>query len=405
MKTGTNLQQMVWQLQKQETVAKDYTLSAPLVSMEMGLPLPQIPTDSQALDELLQSVATDFDGQPMVGPGVMPVTDEPVQRIPLIQIDGGRILQGNRIFHQQLASQLSIPYTYYQRQFRQHPEDLAKSVNSWLQDTEVVRNVERPVHGKRTVRTLGNIGRAFLSQRYRRLDNYPLIMACMTHLFELGITEEDVVSCMVTDQKMYLKVVTPKLEGDVGKGDIVQAGLEITNSEVGRGALSVRPLVFRLVCLNGAVMADTGLRKTHIGSSQMGDEENGWEIYSDETMKLADQAFFAEVGDVIAHTLSEEVFDLNLEKMRAANSDEIVTEIPTVVERMATTYQFSESEQDTILSNFIGGKTNTRWGMANAVTLSSQSDDISYERASEMERIGGKIIEDDNTWHGIALIN
>ena len=405
MKKGTVLQDMVWQLQKQDTQARDHTLSAPLIKMAMGYPLAPVETEYEALDKLLRNVATDFDGQPMIGPGQTMkdyMVPDQLPEMPLMVLDDGRFVQPNRVFHNQLASELRIPYEYYKRQWNSHPEDLANSVNSWLQDSHVVKGVEKPVHGRRTVRTLGNTARAFVSSRYRRLDNYPLMMACMQHLFDLGVTHDNVVSCQVTDQRMYLKVVTPKLEGDVGKGDIVQAGLEITNSEVGRGALSVKPLIFRLICLNGAVMGDHGLKKTHLGKAEMGDEANNWEVYCDETKKKSDEALFAQVGDVVKHTLSEDVFGMELEKIRAANNDEIAVEPMVAVERVANTYQFSESEQKDILTNFLGGGAPTRWNMANAVTLASQSESVSYERASELERVGGKIIEDDNVWQGVA---
>jgi len=42
---------------------------------------------------------------------------------------------------------------------------------------------------------------------------------------------------------MYLKVVTPRLEFEVAPGDIVHAGIVVTNSEVGCGTLSVQPLL------------------------------------------------------------------------------------------------------------------------------------------------------------------
>jgi hypothetical protein len=398
---------MVWQLQKQDTVARDFTTHAPLVEMILGNPLPPVETEYDALDSLLRNIATDFGGQPMLGPGQTSeewhrMMEQPANRaVPLVTIDGGEEFQPNRVFHNQMATELRIPYDYYKRQWLSHPEDLVKSMNSWLTDMETVNNVERPVHGRRTVRTMGNTARAFVSHKYRRLDNYPLMMACMQHLFDLGVTNDNVVSCNVTDQKMYIKVVTPKLEGEVKVGDLVQAGIEISNSEVGRGALAVKPLLFRLVCMNGSVMSERGLRKTHIGKSQMGDEDNGWEIYSDETMKLADQALFAEVGDVVKHTLSEEVFDLELDKARAAATQEVTAEPMKVVEKAASNLQFSEAEQTSILENFMGGE-KTRWGMVNAITATSQDEDISYERASEMEKIGGQVLEDDNIWNGIV---
>jgi len=396
MKQGTTLQDMIWGLQGQQHVAADYTLGAPLLSYDMAGPLPVMETDSDALNGLLAHIATDLDGQPIVG-------EEP--RSPHLVLDGDKVLRPNRVFHQQMATQLGIPYQYYRRQHHAHPDDLCRDVNSWLQDTEVVKNVERPVHGNRTVRTMGNTARAFLSQKYRRLDNYPLLLSVLGRLGDMGVDQENILSCNVTDRKMYLKIVTPKLEGDIGKGDIVQAGLEVTNSEVGQGSLAVKPLIYRLVCLNGLVLADgdgDGIRKTHIGRSQAGDESNGWEIYSDDTMQKADSAFFAQVGDVVEHTLSEEVFNMKLDKIRDANSDEVRVEVPKVVEQLSSTYRFTETEEDKVLNNFITGQNLTRWGMANAVTLASQDEDVTYERAAEMERIGGQIIEDITNWNQVA---
>lgn len=413
MKKGIAMKELAHELiaSQESGLAVDRTLSAPLIAMTMGEPLPPVETEYEALDSLLSRIATDFDGNPMVGP-VIPIEQmieneeaQRIPRIPLINVDNGTaILQPNRVFHNQLANELRIPYEYYKRQYASHPDDLVRSVNSWLQDTEVVRNTRKPVHGVRTIRSLGNVARAFVSNKYRTLDNLPLLMAVMNHLANLDVTEENVVSCYLNDQKMFVKVVTPKLEGEVEKGDIVQAGVEISNSEVGRGSLSVKPLIYRLICLNGAVMEDKGIRKVHIGRAQMGEETNGWEVYSDETRRKADEAFFAEVGDVIKHTLSEEVFDMELQKIRAANSDEIAVEPTVAVERVANTYQFSEDEQTAIMNNFMRESKPTRWAMANAVTLASQKDEVSYERATEMERIGGQIIEDDSTWKGIVRL-
>ena len=52
-------------------------------------------------------------------------------------------------------------------------------------------------------------------------------------------------SCEVTENRLYLKVVNHRLEMEVRKGDIVQAGVMISNSEVGLGAVSIQPLVLR----------------------------------------------------------------------------------------------------------------------------------------------------------------
>lgn len=41
-------------------------------------------------------------------------------------------------------------------------------------------------------------------------------------------------SCEVTDSRMYLKVVTSRVQFELAPGDVVHAGVVISNSETGR---------------------------------------------------------------------------------------------------------------------------------------------------------------------------
>lgn len=59
---------------------------------------------------------------------------------------------------------------------------------------------------------------------------------------------------------------------EVRKGDIVQAGVMISNSEVGLGAVSIQPLVYRLVCTNNSdvlVISDVNLITLYISDFTM----------------------------------------------------------------------------------------------------------------------------------------
>ena len=69
------------------------------------------------------------------------------------------------IAHRQIADRLNIPYKYYERMRLDYPALLDKNVNGWL-----LKNPER-----RMLRTLDGKLRAFLSDRYRRLDNLELV--------------------------------------------------------------------------------------------------------------------------------------------------------------------------------------------------------------------------------------
>ena len=54
-------------------------------------------------------------------------------------------------------------------------------------------------------------------------------------------------SYQITESRMYIKAVNPRLQAEVSPGDIVQAGVIISNSEVGLGSVSIQPLIL-LMC-------------------------------------------------------------------------------------------------------------------------------------------------------------
>ena len=139
----------------------------------------------------------------------------------------------------QLAEKLKIPFAYFERMRADQPELLDRNVNTWLQAKDE----------RRLIRTLDGQVRAVLSDRYRRLDNYDLAENVLPILQRLPDARFE--SVELPEKKIYIKVVPPRLVYELAPGDIVQAGVVITNSEVGQGTLSVQPLVYRLICLNG----------------------------------------------------------------------------------------------------------------------------------------------------------
>lgn len=87
----------------------------------------------------------------------------------------------------------------------------------------------------------GRVARALLSDRYRRIDNMEIASAVLP-LFA-GSDQYEVISSEVTENRMYLKILSRRLEMEVVPGDYVQAGVVISNSEVGLGSVNVQPLV------------------------------------------------------------------------------------------------------------------------------------------------------------------
>jgi hypothetical protein len=185
---------------------------------------------------------------------------------------------------------------------------------------------------------------------------------------------------------MYIKVVNPRLEAEVQTGDIVQAGIIISNSEVGLGSVSVMPLAYRLVCLNGMIVNDLGQRKYHAGREL----EESWELYSDETLQAEDNAFMLKLADIVRAAVDEARFTSVVDKLREAVDIRITASVPQVVELTAKQYGLTQSEGNDVLQHLISGGDLSRYGLSNAVTRASQ-DVQDYDRATALEGVGWQI--------------
>lgn len=280
----------------------------------------------------------------------------------------------------QLAEKLKIPYAYFERMRTDQPALLDRNVNTWLQSEE---------SDKRLIRTLDGKVRAVLSDRYRRLDNFDLAEHVLPILQRLP--EAKFESVELTDTRMYLKVVTPRVTYEIAPGDIVQAGVIITNSEVGCGTLSVQPLVFRLVCKNGLIASDRALRKTHVGRILESADESVV-VFKDDTLRADDQAFFLKVRDVVEAAVSDATFRLVAEKMQRTMGIQISGDPVKSVEVLANRYSLNDAERAGVLRHLIIDGDLSGYGLVNAVTGYSQEVE-DYDRATEFEALGGKLIE------------
>ena len=81
----------------------------------------------------------------------------------------------NENAHAQISARLGIPYRYYQRMQKETPDLLDNNINTWLEKTPE----------RRMIRVLDGNVRAFLSDRYRRLDNLELCAAVLPVIKEM----------------------------------------------------------------------------------------------------------------------------------------------------------------------------------------------------------------------------
>ena len=285
----------------------------------------------------------------------------------------------NDIAHRQIGQHLKIPALYYDRMKSEYPELLVQNVNGWF---------SRTPDTKRMLRTMDGTARALLSDRYRRIDNFEVASAVLPIIS--GMDGASVESCELTDSRMYLKVVNPRVTAEVKKGDIVQAGIIISNSEVGMGSVNVSPLVYRLVCSNGMIAQDGAVRKYHVGRANEGGED--FSIYRSETIEADDKAFLMKLEDSVKAAVDQARFAAIVDKMREATEATMEAKmVPQVVELASKEYGITEAEGKGILGHLIAGGDLSLYGLANAVTRQAQ-DVESYDRSTELEVTGYKII-------------
>ena len=285
------------------------------------------------------------------------------------------------LFHRQMGSTLGIPAKYYDQMRIQKPELLAQNVNTWLGDREQNYMIRSMDYG------YGRVARALLSDRYRRIDNLEIATAVLP-LFA-GKQEMEVVSCEVTENRLHIKIVNHKLEMAVVPGDYVQAGVAISNSEVGLGAVSVQPLVYRLVCTNGMCVNGFGERKAHVGRAAKAMEDS-FTIYSEETQIAEDKAFMLKLRDATLAAIEESRFAQVVGRLQESTQAKITGRVQDVVELTGKAYDLNRYEQDNILNYLIQGGDLSLYGLSNAITRASQ-DVENYDRATSLEGIGWQV--------------
>jgi hypothetical protein len=296
--------------------------------------------------------------------------------------------------HRQIADHLSIPWRYYDR----------------LRETDALRelfdrNVNTLLHHdpkRRMIRTLDGQARAFLSDGYRRLDNYELAQVLLPILGE--ISDLQIGSCELDDKRLYIKAFTPRVSGQVKVGEEVCAGVFISNSEVGAGKFRVEPFIYTLACTNGMVVPRSlaeAISRIHVGR-RVQQEEGSLRVFRDETLQADDRAFFMAAADVVRAAVDEVRFRELVEAMKAAAEDREVERPAAAVERLAKTESLSDGERDDVLTHLARGGDLSRWGVLSAVTRAAE-DRESYERATELEELGGKLLAySPAQWAGIA---
>ena len=275
--------------------------------------------------------------------------------------------------HRQLAEKLNIPIKYYQRMNDQgHHVLLASNINEWMPSKE-----------RRMLRLLDGKCRAMLSDKFQPIDNFMVAREAYNKFEQVGLTEENIDSCHLTETHMYLRATVPWMRHEIAKGDVLKQGIIISNSEVGASAFRCEPFLWRQVCSNGLI-APSALTRVHLGARR-----DAGELFSDETHALEHNLIVSKIHDLIERTFDNENFEAWVANLKAANENEISS--PTeAIDNFAKLYGIKDNTKDTILDNFVKEGNPSQWGFINSITATARDFDDAGAQV-ELERIAGQV--------------
>lgn len=292
----------------------------------------------------------------------------------------------------QICQRSGIPKAYVDKMRGDNAELLATNINWWWQHKSEKRMLRTLVNGQHQAR-------AFLSERYRPLDNFDLAEVVLPRLADAGC---EVLSSQITETRLYIQAATPKMQLDLNKlkssgvklrdVDPVQAGIVVSNSEVGAGSVRIEEMLYRLTCFNGMITGHS-VRRYHVGKgrSEFAELEEAAQYFTDATRSLDDRAFWAKVTDVV-----DSVFNMGrFTNLAQKFADTAAIQLPSPTDAVQTVterFQLSEGESKGVLDHLIAGGDNSLFGLVNAVTRTAE-DAERYDRAVDLERMGGAIVE------------
>jgi hypothetical protein len=239
--------------------------------------------------------------------------------------------------------------------------------------------------------------RAVLSNKYKAYDNLDALTAVLEGMAAAGIGPEGIDRVELSDNRLYVFVQAPGVEvaaremtanyrspwgegfirrqgnREIGSGEempLVRAGFVVTNSEVGSGALNIKPMAIFLACYNGwQVDFLAKVKKVHMGARNLDEGVVNW---SSETLKIANDLVKSQTKDAVETYLSKEFLQQAVDELTKSATVEI-TKPEQTIKTVTRELVYTKAEQEGIFAMFIKGGQLTSGGVGQAVTAYAQT--------------------------------
>lgn len=346
-----------------------------------------------------------------------------------LAMNGGSGTYGilDHVHDQICAKEFKVGARYYKRLLAEAKELLCTNLNHWLSEAPETN---------RLVRFDGTDIRAFLSNRYRPLDNLDILTQAVrviqgldgkegeeqpwargsvcfgwtitpTHMNVLLANPKMVVDLNHLDRGVQAGTfdfaawkdgahswLRPELGGNGGNGGnggshLVCPVARVKNSETGHGGLNVFGGGLESACANAAWNA-RNFAQVHLGKTL---EES--DVDSEGTIRKMNELIYSRVADAVRAVFDPAMFLAQCEKFVGLRK-EILPDVKDAVNRIVKIPGMTEGIRDEILASYrpVDERVETVFDLQRAVTHAAHAfREGDSEKAFSLEELGGKMIE------------
>ena len=300
-------------------------------------------------------------------------------------------------FNKQLTGSIAPGMMAYSRHLHstgQH-DLLVENVNAQLERDDraaMIRTVSPPEGTSHA--------RAILSDKYKVVDDREVFDVALPIIrdhdkfYALGGKR--------TDTRTTMKFVSNDPLIQIGERTMY-VGFGLTNSEVGLSSTKYTAFLFDSSCTNGLTFGNIGLfeaRFIHRGASI---STNFGRIFGDTFAEAERATVRAAIAEATRKALDPQYHEAIAEIVQRGHDRKVTGDIPTVLEEVGRRVGLSESEREQSLLHMNREEPHA-YGVQAAITSMAQESN-SYQRRTELEEAGGKILEfSDSVWNSVAAL-
>lgn len=258
----------------------------------------------------------------------------------------------------QLCARMGVPANYIKKCFTTGKEELAlQNFRAWADEAK----------NNLLVRENDGVVRAVLSDSYAPFDSYQVLRA-LKYTVDFGRWKPTQV--YLSEDRLVLRFVDFE-PLPINDGSPLYLGFTVSSSDVGRGSLNIKMMVYRSVCTNGMLISSMGgmlYKQHHIG----------------ETMTNSKLQVFNEIWSGIDVTAKAIINNINQCRNRQLKD----YEMEMYIEKAKREMKLSEKSVEKLHTLISGTYEPTKWGIINGITELAQ--DFTLETRLDMEQWAGE---------------